>query len=151
MKIKNITPILNVTDTAASVAWFESLGWKRAFAWNTGGSICGAQMVNEHGPADFAGVCSGDVEIFMCRGAQGHRPGPIANDVCQANAGGVWMSWWLDSPSAVDEMYALATRLGLQIPMKPLDEPWGVREFHLRHPDGHTIRVSAGIENEQEA
>ena len=25
------------------------------------------------------------------------------------------------------------------------DEPWGVREFHLRHPDGHMFRVSGGL------
>jgi hypothetical protein len=27
----------------------------------------------------------------------------------------------------------------------PTDEPWGVREFHLRHPDGHTFQVSSGL------
>jgi hypothetical protein len=32
--------------------------------------------------------------------------------------------------------------------MLPTDEPWNVREFHLRHPDGHTFRVSAGLEEE---
>jgi hypothetical protein len=151
VKIKNITPILNVSDIADSVAWFEALGWKRAFSWNSGGDIRDADMTNEHGPAEFAGVCSGDVEIFLCKGAQGHRPGPIADEVCENRSGGVWMSWWLDSPSAVDEMYELARRLGHQTPMKSVTEPWGVREFQLRHPDGHTIRVSAGIENEQEA
>lgn len=25
----------------------------------------------------------------------------------------------------------------------PTDEPWGMREFHLVHPDRHTFRVSA--------
>ena len=25
--------------------------------------------------------------------------------------------------------------------MPPTDEPRGIREFHLRHPDGHTFRV----------
>ena len=24
----------------------------------------------------------------------------------------------------------------------PTDESWSMREFHLRHPDGHTFRVS---------
>lgn len=55
------------------------------------------------------------------------------------------MSWWMDSPAVVDEMYARATKLGYNVPMKPRDEPWAVREFHLRHPDGHTFRVSAGL------
>jgi hypothetical protein len=30
----------------------------------------------------------------------------------------------------------------------PTNEVWGVREFHLRHPDGHTFRVSAGTREE---
>jgi uncharacterized glyoxalase superfamily protein PhnB len=151
MKIENITPILNVSDIASSVAWFESLGWQCAFSWNAGGSISAAAMNNEHGPADFAGVRLGEIEIFLCKGAQGHRPGPIADDVCEDATGGVWMSWWLESPAAVDELYALARRLGYQTPMKPTNEPWGVREFHLRHPDGHTIRVSAGTDTHSSA
>jgi hypothetical protein len=146
MKIKSITPILNVSDVAASVSWFESLGWQRTFSWNSGGTICKAAMSNEHGQADFAGVCSGELEVFLCRGAQGHRPGPIADDVCPDRTGGVWMSWWLESPMSVDDFYALVKRLGYQTSMAPVDEPWGVREFQLRHPDGHTIRVCAGIE-----
>ena len=28
--------------------------------------------------------------------------------------------------------------------MPPTDGPWDVREFKLRHPDGHTFRASAG-------
>ena len=34
---------------------------------------------------------------------------------------------------------------GMDVTWPPTDEPWGVREFHLRHPDGHTFRVSAGL------
>jgi hypothetical protein len=26
--------------------------------------------------------------------------------------------------------------------MPPTDEPWGVREMHVVHPDGHTFRIS---------
>ena len=148
MKIKSVTPIMNVSSIANSVAWFESLGWRRAFAWNEGGAVIGPDLSNVHGQADFAGVCCDECEIFLCKGAQGHRPGPIPDTVCSDETGGVWMSWWLESPSKVDEMYALAQRLGHSIPMKPTDEPWGVREFHLRHPGGHTIRVSAGTQGE---
>src|SRR4051812_12038944 len=53
------------------------------------------------------------------------------------------MSWFLETRQEVDEMYARAVDLGLDISMPPTDEPWGVREFHLRHPDGHTFRVGA--------
>ena len=62
--------------------------------------------------------------------------------------GGVWMSWWLSSPADVDAAYQRALDQGLTVTMPPTDEPWNVREFHLRHPDGHMFRVSAGLAEE---
>jgi uncharacterized glyoxalase superfamily protein PhnB len=53
------------------------------------------------------------------------------------------MSWFLDGLEDVDRMHTRAVELGLDVSMAPTDEPWGVREFHLRHPDGHTVRVGA--------
>jgi hypothetical protein len=35
--------------------------------------------------------------------------------------------------------------------MPPVDEPWGVREMHVRHPDGHVLRISRGIGEEAAA
>jgi len=58
------------------------------------------------------------------------------------------MSWWLESPAAVDEAYQTAVKHAMTVTMPPTDKPWNVREFHLRHPDGHTFRVSAGLEEE---
>ena len=48
------------------------------------------------------------------------------------------------SPAEVDALHAVATEKGFIVTYPPTDEPWGVREFHLRHPDGHMFRVSAG-------
>jgi uncharacterized glyoxalase superfamily protein PhnB len=53
------------------------------------------------------------------------------------------MSWFLDRLEEVDALHERALELGLDVSMPPTDEPWGVREFHLRHPDGHTFRVGA--------
>ena len=53
------------------------------------------------------------------------------------------MSWWVDTPADVDAAHALALEHGLEVSWPPTDEPWGVREFHLRHPDGHTFRISS--------
>jgi len=78
----------------------------------------------------FASIQAGDrAEIFLCRGEQGARP--------------VWMSWFLPTRDELDAAYARAVELGYEISREPIDEPWGVREFHLRHPDGHIFRVSA--------
>jgi hypothetical protein len=66
------TPILNVSNFAESIAWFERLGWKKLWDWG-----------DPHNAAD--------------------------------------------------------------------NEPWNVREMHIRHPDGHVFRISKGIECEENA
>src|SRR6185295_18101208 len=59
MLAKRLTPILNVSNITESFAWFEKLGWKKAWEWGD--------------PPDFGGVCSGDCEIFLCENGQGGR------------------------------------------------------------------------------
>lgn len=147
MGVRSITPVLNVSNIGESFAWFEALGWQRGFSWNDGGMIGegpNAQGANVHGDAGFGSVCSGEATIFLCCGAQGSRgtilprfPGDDATD-------GVWMTWWMDSRADVDALHSIAVKQGMTVTYPPTDEPWGVREFHLCHPDGHTFRVSAG-------
>ncbi len=143
MYVQAITPILRVTSVPKSFAWFESLGWRRVFSWNGGGMIPNAGDRNAHGEAGFGSVGSGEVEIFLCHGGQGSlgtlRPKFAGDD----STDGVWMTWWLKSWAELDAVHALAVSKQMDISMPPRDEPWGVREFHLRHPDGHTFRVSA--------
>jgi uncharacterized glyoxalase superfamily protein PhnB len=66
------------------------------------------------------------------------------------NTGSVWMTWWVSSPAEVDAIHSLALENGMIVTQPPTDEDWNVREFHLRHPDGHTFRVSAGFGEEEE-
>jgi uncharacterized glyoxalase superfamily protein PhnB len=129
-----VRPILNVSDVRASLAWFELLGWETTFIWDEG------EGESEPG---FAGTSCGDAEIFLCRDGQGSRATGRPAFPFDESTGGVWMSWFLEDIEAVDRMHALAVELGLDVSMAPTDEPWGVREFHLHHPDGHTFRVGA--------
>jgi hypothetical protein len=55
------------------------------------------------------------------------------------------MSWSLGSPVEVDEAHALAVRQGITVSWPPTDEPWGMRECQIVHPDGHTIRLAAEL------
>jgi hypothetical protein len=144
MKLHGITPILNVASVPQSIAWFERLGWQRGFSWNSGGIIEGGADCNEHGPAHFAGICSGKCEIFLCQGAQGSR-GTAPSSLGDEDTGGVWMSWWVGSPEEVDEVHQLALANGYTISWPPTNEPWGVRECRICHPDGHTFRIGAGL------
>ena len=136
MIVHRLTPILNVSNIAESFAWFEKLGWTKAWEWGD--------------PPSFGGVCCGAVEIFLCEEGQGSRGGPLPRHVGDDDTGGVWMSWWVSSPAEVDAAHALALEQGLTVTWPPTDEPWGVRECRIQHPDGHTFRVSAGIQEEAE-
>jgi uncharacterized glyoxalase superfamily protein PhnB len=42
----------------------------------------------------------------------------------------------------VDAVHELCLAEGIEVTHPPTDEPWGVREMHLRHPDGHVFRLS---------
>ncbi len=147
MKVERLIPILNVSNIVESFTWFEKLGWQKGWDWGD--------------PPTFGGVHSGECEISLCQNGQGSRGGPIRGPQAGSplgvevpqhagddDTGGVWMSWFLDSPAEVDAAHQLALQQGLIVTMPPTDEPWGVREFHIRHPDGHTFRVGAGIEEE---
>ncbi len=136
MRVDGITPILNVSDLRASLDWFEALGWRTGFVWG------------EPEPG-FASVVCGDPkgrgEIFLCQDGQGSRGIRPPERAFDEQADGVWMSWFLPSREELDAAYARACELGYEISLEPQDEPWGIREFHLRHPDGHTFRI--GCEN----
>lgn len=130
MRVKQITPILNVSNIVESFKWFETLGWEKGWEWGS--------------PVTFGGVCSGDCEIFLCQGAQGGR-GKGKNTKTfetETDDKGVWMSWWVDD---VDKLYQHCKANGVEITWDPTDMPWNVREMHIRHPDGHVFRVGVSL------
>lgn len=145
MPVHAVTPILNVTSVPASFAWFERLGWRRGFAWNAGGMIEGGADRNAAGEAHFGSVLSGAGQIFLCRDGQGSRGTIMPAFPGDDRTDGVWMTWWMGSPDEVNATHAAAIAHGCTVTLPPTDRPWGLREFHLRHPDGHMIRVSAGM------
>ncbi len=127
-----LTPILNVSDFRASVEWFEKLGWRRGFEWGD--------------PIGFGAVCSGKCEIFLCVGGQGGRgkgatKSTFGEENGQCADKGVWMSVWVDD---VDAIHKVCLENGIEIMWPPTDMPWGVREMHIRHPDGHVFRIGRG-------
>ena len=133
MIAKAVTPILIVSSFSESVAWFEKLGWTKGFQWGE--------------PPTFGAVCSGEFEIFLCQGAQGGRgnggvKATFGPDGDSAADKGVWISVWVDD---VDAVHAHCVDQGLDVVWPPTDMPWGVREMHVRHPDGHVFRISKGL------
>lgn len=149
LQLEHVTPILNVRNVPESIAWFERLGWKRSFTWNAIGLIDGAADKDEYGEADYGGVCSGCVEIFLCQDSQGGRSDLRGADQPShdGDASGVWMTWWLSSPGQVEELFSKAMSIGVAITMPITRQPWNALEFRIRHPDGHTFRVSAFLDS----
>ena len=133
MQAKRVTPILNVSNIMDSFAWFEKLGWSKGWEWGN--------------PPTFGGVCSGECEIFLCEDGQGGRGkgdntttfGPEGDESADK---GVWMSMWVED---VDAEYRNCIERGLDVTALPKDYPWGVREMHVRHPDGHVFRISQSL------
>lgn len=144
-KIEFITPILNVSDVPESIAWFEKIGWQRNFTWNHAGMIEDMADGDDNGVADFAGVGSGNAQIFLCLNHQGPRGTTMPLQVQNSNLepGGIWVSIWASSPEDLAKLYQAAVENGMQIGLEPTDQPWGAREFRIIHPDGHTLRVNA--------
>lgn len=135
-----ITPILNVSDIAASFTWFEKWGWRKLWDWVPPGEA--------QGRPTFGAVGSGHCEIFLCQGGQGGR-GKGANSATFGPEGdqtadkGAWMSVWVED---VDAVHKECLAAGLDVTFPPTDMPWSVREMHLRHADGHVFRVGKGLE-----
>lgn len=155
LQLEHVTPILNVRNVPKSIEWFERLGWKRSFTWNAIGLIDGAADQDEYGEADYGGVCSGCVEIFLCQDSQGGRCNISSGNISPGNdsghssdTSGVWMTWWLSSPGQVEELFSRAMSIGVTIAMPITRQPWNALEFRIRHPDGHTFRVSSFLDSQ---
>jgi len=136
MHAKALNPILNVSSFQESVAWFEKLGWQKAWQWGD--------------PPNFGAVCSGQCEIFLCQDAQGGR-GKGSSTLTfgqhgdQSGDKGVWMSIWVDD---VDTIHQHCLAQGIEVTWPPTDHPWNTREMHVRHPDRHVFRISQTIEED---
>jgi hypothetical protein len=130
MQAKRLNPILNVSDIQQSFAWFEKLGWTKGWEWGE--------------PANFGGVQSGHCEIYLCQNAQGGRGKSPLSGTFGVEGGetadkGVWMSIWVDD---VDLIHRRCVEQRLEVTWPPTDMPWNVREMHVRHPDGHVLRIT---------
>ena len=138
MNATRLMPILNVSDMQQTFAWFEKLGWKRSWDWGT--------------PTTFGAVCSGSCEIFLCLNGQGGRGrtanaatfGPGSNEAAER---AVWIYVWVDD---VDAVHARCVEQGLDVTWPPTDMDWSAREMHVRHPDGHVLRIGRGFDESEE-
>jgi catechol 2,3-dioxygenase-like lactoylglutathione lyase family enzyme len=136
MQAKKLVPILNVSSIRESFTWFEKLGWQKGWQWGE--------------PPTFGGVHSGEHEIYLCENGQGGR-GKGSNTATFGNQGeekldqGAWLAFLVDDADAAHRHYL---DQGLEVTWPPTDMPWGIRELHVRHPDGHVFRIGHHLEED---
>ncbi len=124
-----VSPILNVADVAATIAWFRGFGWECIYAYGE--------------PLGYAVLRLGWGLIVAAKDSQGLRGGAPVGPGSGDDAGATWENWWMATPAEVDLMYQLAVANGATVVSPPVDTPWGIRELRIAHPDGHVFRVNA--------
>ncbi len=108
-----VIPILNVKDFAASIDYYvHKLGFRKKWDWGE--------------PSTFGCVTRGNVDIFLCEGAQG-KPG-------------MWLSLFINDVDALHEEYR---NHGAVIRQPPANMPWGTREMNVEDLDGHRFRMGS--------
>ena len=121
-QLHGVQPVLPVTDVAASAAFFaQSLGFEIEFL---------------HGsPPSHGRVRSGD-------GSYGQ---PIYIHLTLAASQEVRPSGELriHVGRELDALHAEYVRRGVQVICAPVTQPWGLREFVIREPNGHVLRFCA--------
>ena len=111
---------LAVTDMAASVAFYEALGLRRA----------------DGGPdAAFTSYAVGEGFVNLQAVDDGAAPTPGWGRV-------------ILHVTDVDAVFARARAAGLTADGVPADAPWGERYVHLIDPDGHEVSIARPLDRD---
>jgi catechol 2,3-dioxygenase-like lactoylglutathione lyase family enzyme len=112
---RSLSAVTLVTaDMAASVAFYEALGFERRY-----------------GGPDAPFTSFGVGEAFL----------NLQLDPRWVPPAGVWgrAIFWVDD---VDAVHSRALSAGLRPEGEPRDAPWGERYFHVRDPAGHEVSIA---------
>lgn len=122
---------LFVSDLARSRAWYESLGFRAARAYG-----------------DWLMLVLGD-NVLDLQGDAHAVAGPhyFTPQIARTPRGtGVEISIEVE---AIDDLYALARSLGVNV-VKPIqDRPWRARDFRVADPDGYFLRFTTPLRRER--
>jgi catechol 2,3-dioxygenase-like lactoylglutathione lyase family enzyme len=123
-----VQPVLMSSDVAASIAFYESLGFRESF------------RDRPDRPA-YAGVSRDGVTLHLQWNAEALRAGehdrPTYRFVC-AEVDELFES--LARGGAITEAMLVVSPLS-----RPLNTSWGTREFHLLDPDGNGLQFYESV------
>ncbi len=130
LSAKKLTANLIVSSVERSLAFYESLGFSRAFT------------VPEQAPFVFGAVASGPVEIFLNDRSTVTKESPQMAGL--AFGGGNTMFIEVEGVDALHERVASQVKV-----VMPLVTQWyGMREFAITDPDGYVITLAERVAQE---
>jgi uncharacterized glyoxalase superfamily protein PhnB len=116
-QLHGVQPVLQVEDVSAAVAFYRDvLGFEVDFIYGD--------------PPIHARVSSGDRESA---GAVRIRLVPFNTTQARADRG----YYWIHVGADLDGLFETYRRAGVQVISEPENQPWGLRDFRIRDPDGH--------------
>ncbi len=118
-----LMPHFSVSDTAATVEWFEKLGFELAGAART-----------PDGAIGHAEVQRGPGLRFMFGPARGA-------------VGSAGLSLYVNLSESVDDYYRAVKAAGVPITDDLADQFWGDRTFSVTHPDGYHITFGQHVKD----
>lgn len=118
--VQSVQPVLMVGDVPAALAFYAKLGFAKSF-------------VDNHAAPRYAGVRRGGAELHL----QWHDEAQFAHPGDRPNT-----RFAVDDPDALFEEFRAAG--ALSDASKPMDTPWGTREFHVRDPYRNGLQFYRG-------
>jgi len=119
MQPTSAVTVLQVADISTALAFYRDvLGFAEDFSYE-----------------NYAGVCLGEVQIYLC-----------AHDIWKRPVGGGAV---VIIAEEVDDYCALIRQRGATIRAEPADQFYGLRDFVLSDPDGNVLTFSAPLPTPQ--
>jgi catechol 2,3-dioxygenase-like lactoylglutathione lyase family enzyme len=122
----NLVPLLNVADVAASIAFYEELGFEVKQKIEAEGALVWADLAHAGGGTLM--LNAKDIIAPKDRAARPHYSDTV---------------FYLTYPSA-PEMHGRLSSRGMNV-SDVEKQPYGIEEFYVRDPDGYEIAIGSPI------
>ena len=125
-RLESACPIFHTADVEKALAWYrDSLGFKVAFQW---------PEPDSGQPPHYGGVQSGNITIHF-----------------STNGGTIESKVYIIVSGDIDALATQIKALGTKLESEPKTEPYGMREFAVKDPDGHQLFLAKSATKERGA
>ncbi len=135
--VKWVDPSITVKDVARSAAWYSRMLGLKAEA-----------TIPDAGAPSFVRLTNGDVAFMITDGSDafsGRRATKATLDAVAARKAQRVVSFYFRVEDDIDSLYRSVRRKGAKVVRPLAAQPYGMRDFMLRDPDGYDVSVGQDI------